>query len=65
MTQATSKAAFKTRRLPKELKKMRAECRLVFGRGHYEEAHEHADRCYAFRLEERRNRLRIVPRRNP
>jgi hypothetical protein len=44
-----------SKRLPKELKRLRHELRLVFGRGSYEEAHSRADWVYALRLEERRD----------
>lgn len=41
-------------KLPKELKKLRATMRLVFGRGRYDEAHEYAARVYSYKLAERR-----------
>jgi len=46
------------KRLPKELKKLRAEARLCWGRGRYEEAHNHAALVYAYRLLDRADERR-------
>jgi hypothetical protein len=47
-----------SRKLPAELKRLRRDMRLCYGRGRYYEAHQYADTLYAYRLEERRTSRR-------